>query len=321
MNTTKVPVSRTPSSRVHRLHRGNTQRKRRAPRSASWGLLFVSFMVVILGLSTLFAVHEIKNNGTLSTATHDPALSNQNEPSPETRVGNSISSAPSPHADYLENLSVTSTGDDPALTLFMDSFNGSGPLLESVPQEDLHGGGWKSGYSARQPRRDNGLLVSGGGSSTAAVQLPPISPHGEISISARVVLRGNAHLSLGLATGASGIFAQEDGPFVQVMGDGRLALCANAGTRMQAIMTKPAGADEHIVALVILYRLWNRSLSVYADGTELANMAMPKSVGEANRWLTISFASASAKERQASTTCASTTFRCRGRPCRFRIAG
>jgi hypothetical protein len=177
----------------------------------------------------------------------------------------------------------------------MDSFNGSGPLLESVPQEDLHGGGWKSGYSARQPRRDNGLLVSGGGSSTAAVQLPPISPHGEISISARVVLRGNAHLSLGLATGASGFFAQEDGPFVQVMGDGRLALCANAGTRMQAIMTKPAGADEHIVALVILYRLWNRSLSVYADGIELANMAMPKSVGEANRWLTISFASADAK--------------------------
>lgn len=177
----------------------------------------------------------------------------------------------------------------------MDSFNSSGPLLESVAQEDIHGDGWKSANPALQPLRDNGLLVSGGVNSTASLQLPPLSPHGELSVSMRVLLRGNASFSLGLTTGASSYFAEGDGPFVQVMGDGRLALCANTGSRIQTTLAKPDGTYEHSVALVMLHRLWSHSLSVYADGTEIVTMAMPKSVGESNRWLTISFASADAK--------------------------
>lgn len=255
----------------------------------------MSSMAVMMGLCLWFAVHESKKKPASSMTNHGSALPIQAKSSPTPPVASSMSGAASSPTDHTGNPTDSAKGDAPGLPLLMDSFNNSGSLLDSAPQVDIHGGGWTSAHPALQPRRDNGLLVSGGESSTASLQLPPISPHGEVSISMQVLLRGSSSFSLGLTTGASSDLARGDGPFVQVMGDGRIALCANAGSRIQTTLSKPDATAEHSVALVMLHRLWNHSLSVYANGSELATMTMPKSVGEAGRWLTISFASADAK--------------------------
>ena len=91
----------------------------------------------------------------------------------------------------------SSLGQAEGITLVSDDFTGSGSLLRGVPEEDIDGGGWKTTDAAIQPRRDGGRLVSGGADGVAAIMLPPLSPHGEVTITVTLSLRGDHGMMLG----------------------------------------------------------------------------------------------------------------------------
>lgn len=256
----------------------------------------VGFLVVVCMTLALTLAMQAARQQRISTTVDRPSDASLVTGRPAARLAGSDS--PADAADSGQRQASAGDGPElpspslegaPGLLLFHDTFAGTGPLLAGNRREDVHGDGWQVTDQSRQPRRDGGVLVSGGAASTASLQLPPISPHGEITITARLLLRGSAAVSLGLAKAEGGFLGTENGPFVQVTGDGGLRICTPAGDRTQANLARTTGATDWPMTLVLHHRLWNRTLRVSADGVHLASLTLPKTTGDANRWLTIAF--------------------------------
>jgi hypothetical protein len=186
---------------------------------------------------------------------------------------------------------VTSGPDDQdGVTLVADGFDGSGSLLEGQITDDLDGGGWQT--TANAPRRESGLLVSGGAGSHAAIRMPPLSPHGEVTITSALVLRTGPALMMGFTDPVRPLIADGAAPLVRVSDDGRLTVLQDATTALGEAGIAAPQSGQKTVTFSITYRLWDRTVVVTADGQRVLQVTLTTVPATPHRCWAIAFASA-----------------------------
>lgn len=190
-------------------------------------------------------------------------------------------------------------GQMAGLTLLADDFDGTGPITANKPAEDINGHGWLTTMANLQPRCDGGRLVSGGEGGVAAIMLPPLSRHGEITISATLLLRGGGSLTMGFSTAASNLRDGDVGPLLRIGGNGQWEVFRDASTAVKAGRILRPTDPGRPVGLTILYRLWDRTMVVSANGRVLANATFAKTPPDPYRCLNIIFDAADAKSGPA----------------------
>ncbi len=184
--------------------------------------------------------------------------------------------------------------DQNGVTLVADGFDGSGSLLHRQITEDLDGGGWHSTNSANAPRRENGLLVSGGIGSLGAITLPPLSPHGEVTITAALVLRNGPALMMGFADTVQPLTTGDAGPLVQITGDGRLFVLQDKTTTLgEAAIAAPLGAQQP-VTLIIRYRLGDKTVVISTGDKQVLQVTLNAVPATPHRCVAIAFAAVDA---------------------------
>jgi hypothetical protein len=195
-----------------------------------------------------------------------------------------------PAQESPNGTAANSRDHENGITLVEDGFDGSGSLLDRQITEDLDGGGWQITDLTNQPRRSNGRLVSGGAGSLGSIMLPPLSPHGEVTITAALVVRKGPGLMLGFTDTVHPLTAGEAGPLVQVSGDGRVAVLQDRTTTLgEGTIESPWSAQEP-VTLFIRYRLWDKTMVVSANGRYLLQVAMKAIPTIPHRCFAIAFA-------------------------------
>ena len=204
-------------------------------------------------------------------------------------------------ATSLHGGDETAAGSRPAigqtagLTLLTDEFDGVGSVTKGLPQEDIDGSGWQTPMADGQPRREGGRLVSGGEGGVAAIMLPPLSRHGEITITASLFLRGGGSLIMGFTDAVRNPRDGAGGPLLRIGGDGRLVLFQDATTAAkEAQIPRPATPDRP-VTLTILHRIWERTLVVSANGRTIATATFAKAPNDTYRCLALAFDAADPK--------------------------
>jgi hypothetical protein len=184
-------------------------------------------------------------------------------------------------------------GQAAGITVLREEFDGGGPVLKSIPAEDMDGSGWQTSDAKIAPRRENGQLVSGGEGGVAGIMLPPLSPHGEVTITASLNVRTGPALVLGFTEAVRHPKDGSTGPLLRITGDGRLQVQQDADTRVgEAVIPR---VPKKPVTLVILYRCWDKTLSVAAGGKEILRGVLPNAPAVPHRCFTVAYEADEAK--------------------------
>lgn len=184
-----------------------------------------------------------------------------------------------------EATSLASNQSD-GVTLIRDLFEGSGSLPSSKPAEDIDGNGWKIPVGAPGPSRDQGHLVSGGAESYATIGLPPLSPHGELTITASLLLRAGPALMLGFTDDFQHAKPDTAGPWLRIDGQGRLSIQQKLNTPLSEATIAPGPGQ---VALRIRYRLWDQAVDVSVDGKDLLRAAIKTPPSSPYRFFSLAY--------------------------------
>jgi hypothetical protein len=191
-------------------------------------------------------------------------------------------------------------GQADGITLLRDEFTGGGSVLKSIPAEDLDGSGWQTSDAKTEPRRENGQLVSGGEGSVAAIMLPPLSPHGEVTVTLTLELRPGPGLMLGFTDAVHHPKDGAGGPLLRISGEGRMAVHQDAGTRLgEAVI--PRGLKKP-VTLVIRYRLWDKTVIASCNDKEIARAVLATAPAVPHRCFAIAYEAKDAKSGPALET-------------------
>jgi hypothetical protein len=196
-----------------------------------------------------------------------------------------------------ETVTPNVIGQAEGITLLREEFNGGGSVLKSNPAEDLDGSGWQTTDAKTEPRRENGQLVSGGEGGVAGIMLPPLSPHGELTITVSLNVRTGPALFLGFTEAVRHPKDGAVGPLLRITGDGRLQVHQDVATRVgEAIIPR---VPKKPTSLTILYRCWDKTLSVSASGKEILRGVLPNAPAIPHRFFTVAYEADEAKEGPA----------------------
>jgi len=181
---------------------------------------------------------------------------------------------------FLASSPLTAELDDyykASLTLLKDDFNGSGSILLSEPRINIHGDKWKAvGNQLTAPIRDGtGRLTTNQPRSLAAMMLPPLSPHGELTVSAELKpgSGGNA-LVLGLYGEPENEDALPSGPMVRITDNGTLTILQDADTTVAEAPFLLPDPPNDSVNVVLLYTIRDNTLTASINGNEIATAVL-----------------------------------------------
>ncbi len=192
-----------------------------------------------------------------------------------------------------EKVTPNVIGQADGITLLRDEFNGGGSVLKSTPAEDLDGSGWRTSDAKTEPRRENGQLVSGGEGGVAGIMLPPLSPHGEVTMTVSLTVRTGPAMFLGFTDAVRHPKDGAVGPLLRITGDGRLHVHQDAATRVgEAVIPR---VPKKPVTLVVTYRFWDKTLSVSVGGKEILRGVLPNAPAIPHRCFTVAYEADEAK--------------------------
>jgi hypothetical protein len=177
------------------------------------------------------------------------------------------------------------------LKLVRDDFSGAGDITSSPVEEDVHGGAWKTVAPLSGPTRSgDGKLLSGGPNSVAAIALPPISPHGELTVTARLQLQSNDQwLGLGFTDSVHRLSDTSKAVWARFRGDGKVDLQDHSSPAQTAV-AGPGNGPMRTVTAKLIYNIGQNRVTTYIDDIKAHDsVATTSPLGAPYRYFAIEF--------------------------------